>query len=193
MITNRGPPEVLQQYTTVMLLGDVEMTPDVVQRLRDFVRSGGDLLLDAGHAKSLPELVHWMTDPLQYRVPEIEHLKPTHQLLQGVRAVLAAYFASFSPVAVEPSGLGITICCYADDPKRLLVGLMNHDLFADWQGTLRMRLGPMTAVREIWKDQALPPQNPLPLAIPAGEAVILNIRLECVVKNEHWGSRSRQT
>ena len=55
VITNRCPAEVLQQYTAIMLLGDVEMTPDVVQRLTDFVRGGGDLLLDAGHAKSLPE------------------------------------------------------------------------------------------------------------------------------------------
>ena len=216
----------------------------MVQRLTDFVRSGGDLLLDARHARALPEQMtglrlgdtakgclsyspvsgqtfeeqpytyttstlagatpllvnehghplmtvnrvergrvivctvdHWMTDPLQYRVPEIVHLAPPYQLLQGVRAVLAEYFDSFSPVNVEPAGLGITTCCYADDPKRLLVGLMNHDLFADWQGTLHVRSGPITAVRDIWNEQALPPQNPLPLTIPAGEVLILDVRL----------------
>lgn len=120
---------------------------------------------------------HWLTDRLQYRVPEIVHLTPPFQLLQGVRAVLAEYFASFSPVNVEPAGLGITVCCYADDPQRLLVGLMNHDLFADWQGTLQVRRGPITAVRELRREQALPPQHPLPLAIPAGDTLILDVRL----------------
>ena len=35
VITNRCHPEVLKQYTAVMLLGDVEMTPEVVERLTD--------------------------------------------------------------------------------------------------------------------------------------------------------------
>jgi hypothetical protein len=244
VITDRCPADVLQQYTALMLLGDVEMTPDVVQRLTDFVRGGGDLLLDAGHAKSLPEQLtglrlgdsakgclsyspasgqtweeqpytytastlagatallasehghplmtvnrvepgrvivctvdHWMTDPLQYRVPEIVHLTPPYRLLQGIRGVLAEYFGSFSPVNVEPSGLGVTTCCYADDPQRLLVGLMNHSLFADWQGTLNVRQGPLTSIRDIWNEQTLPAQNPLPLTIPAGEVLILDVRL----------------
>jgi hypothetical protein len=244
VITNRCHPEVLKQYPAVMLLGDVEMTPEVVGRLTDFVRGGGDLLLDAGHARSLPEQMsglrlgdtakgclscspvsgqtleeqpftyttstlagattllasehghplmtvnrveqgrvtvctvdHWMTDQLQYRVPEIVHLTPPYQLLQGVRSVLTEYFASFSPVTVEPPGLGITTCCFGDDPNRLLVGLMNHDLFADWQGVLRVRLGSITAAGDLWKEQTLPPQNPLPLTVPAGDVLILDVRL----------------
>jgi hypothetical protein len=118
-----------------------------------------------------------MTDQLQYRMSEIVHLTPPYRSLQGVRCVLAEYFGSFSPVTVEPSGPGVTTCCYAGDPKRLLVGLMNHDLFADWQGTLRVRSGPITAVRDLWNEQALPAQNPLPLTIPAGEVLILGVRL----------------
>jgi len=120
---------------------------------------------------------HWLTDSLQYRAPELVHLTPPYQLLRGVRAVLAGYFSSFSPVQIQPTGLGVTVCCYAEDSKRLLVGLMNQDLFADWQGTLQMRLGPIQAVRELLREQDLPAQNPLPLAIPAGETLILDVRL----------------
>jgi len=244
VITHRCHPEILRQYAAIMLLGDVEMTPEVVQHLTEFVRDGGDLLLDANLAQALPETLsglrfgevakgylshslvtgetfeeqpysytratlagattllvneqgrplltvnrvaggrvvvctadRWMSDPLTYRVPEIVHLTPPHQLLRGVQAVLADYFGSFSPVTVEPPGPGITVCCYADDPQRLLVGLMNHDLFADWQGKLHVRLAPITAVRDILHERELPAQHPLPLTIPAGDAAILDMRL----------------
>ncbi|MHB8970517.1 MAG: LamG domain-containing protein [Pirellulaceae bacterium] len=243
VVTNRCPPEVLRQYTAIMLLGDVEMTPALVQHLTDFVRNGGDILLDANQARALPEQAsgmqfrdsrqgtitrsctsgevweeqpytycqvepvgatslltnelghplvtanrvergrvvvctvdHWMTDPLQYRVPEIVHMTPPFQMLRGLRAVLADYFASFSPVAVEPAGLGVTTCCYADDPQRLLVGLLNNDLFADWQGTLQVRHGAVTSVKDILNERELPAQNPLSLIVPAGDAVILDVR-----------------
>ncbi|MCY2993789.1 MAG: hypothetical protein NTY19_38830 [Planctomycetota bacterium] len=56
VITNRCHQELLNQYPAIMLLGDVELAPDVVQRLTGFVRQGGDLLLDANHARALPEL-----------------------------------------------------------------------------------------------------------------------------------------
>lgn len=120
---------------------------------------------------------HWLTNQLTYRAPELVHLVPPYQFLRGVRAVLAEYFSSFSPVQVQPAGLGVTVCCYAEDPQRMLVGLMNHDLWADWQGTLQMRLGPIKAVRELLREQDLPVQVPLPLAIPAGETLILDVRL----------------
>lgn len=55
VLTNRCHPDVLAQYGAVMLLGEVEMTPEVVANLGDFVREGGDLLLDARHARALPE------------------------------------------------------------------------------------------------------------------------------------------
>ena len=244
VITNRCHQELLNQYPAIMLLGDVELTPDVVQRLTGFVRQGGDLLLDANHARALSELCsgvrlgenqtgyvscvlasgetfdeqpytytlaelleadplltnelgkplltvqrvgrgrvvvctvdHWLTEGLKYRAPELMHLAPPYQLLRGVRAVLAEYFSSFSPVQVHPAGLGVTVCCFAEDAKRLLVGLMNQDLFADWQGTLQIRLGPIKAVRELLREQDLPAQVPLPLAIPAGETLILDVRL----------------
>lgn len=54
VITNVCHPEVLKQYAAVMLLGEVEMTPETVQRLSDYVRGGGDLVLDARHAEKLP-------------------------------------------------------------------------------------------------------------------------------------------
>lgn len=243
VITNRCHPEILQQYTAIMMLGDVEMTPEVVQRLNDFVAEGGDLLLDATLARALPDAVsglqfgdvakgclsrslvtgetfqeqpytytranlsgattllanehghplltvnrvargrvvvctadRWMTDPLEYRVPEIVHMTPPYRLLSGVQSLLTGYFGSFNPVTVEPPGLGVTVCCYADDPHRLLVGLMNHDLFADWQGKLHVRLAPITAVRDILHQCEIPVQHPLPLTIPAGDAAILDIR-----------------
>lgn len=54
VITNRCHAEVLKQYSAVMLLGDVEMTPDVVLRLSAYVQAGGDLVTDARHARALP-------------------------------------------------------------------------------------------------------------------------------------------
>jgi hypothetical protein len=54
VVTNRCLPEILKQYSAVMLLGEVELAPDVVAKLSDFARGGGDLLLDAPRAKLLP-------------------------------------------------------------------------------------------------------------------------------------------
>jgi hypothetical protein len=244
VITNRCHPSILKQYQCVMLLGEVEMAPEVVAGLVEFVRGGGDLVLDAGSARSLPgELVgmklgdqakgcaslllttgatfeeqpyaytvaqpaaavpllvnehghplvalnrvergrvivgtvdHWMTDRVAYRVPEIVNMEPPYLLLNGVRAVLDGYFGSFNPVEVRPGGLGITTCCFRGDPKRLLVGLMNHDLFADWKGALRVRLGEVASAEELWRGKPAVAGNPLDLQIPAGDVLILNIRL----------------
>ncbi len=245
VISNRCHPSVLRQYSAVMLLGDVELRPEVVGNLVDFVRGGGDLVLDARHAKMLPEHVagvklgatsracmsrvlaggenfeeqpytyvavtlagatplvvnehghalmtvhaagkgrvivgtadYWMTDTLRYRTPEIVNMEPPYQILHGVQAVLARYFDSFNPVRVEPAGLGITACCYDGDRKRLLVGLMNHNLFADWRGTLRVRVGRVDSVRDLRAEKPLAVQDPLPLAVPAGDAAILDVRLK---------------
>jgi hypothetical protein len=227
-----------------MLLGDVEMTPEVVAGLVDFARGGGDLLIDARNARALPETAtgvrfgeqakgcmsrllatgatfeeqpytytraelggataqvvnehghplvtvnhveegrvivgtvdRWMTDPVSYRVPEIVNMEPPHLLLQGIRAVLAGYFDSFNPVEIRPAGLGITTCCYDGDPKRLLVGLMNHDLFAGWQGSLRVRIGEVASVRELWRGKDVAGRGAVELAIPAGDLLILDVRL----------------
>jgi hypothetical protein len=119
----------------------------------------------------------WMTDPVAYRVPSIVNMEPPYLLLEGIRAVLGAYFDSFSPVEFRPAGLGITTCCFHGDPKRLLVGLMNHDLSADWQGTLHLRVGQTASVAELWRGQPLGAGDPLPLAIPAGDLLILDVRL----------------
>lgn len=244
VLTNRCHPSVLNQYTAIMLLGDVEMTPELVRNLVDFVRRGGDLLLDVQHARSLPAglagvgfgrpakacasriagtrevfdeepysctelelgsakaillnergqailtvnrvekgrvivaaVDHWMSDAIRYRRPEIVNMEPPYLLLRGLKAVLARYFDSFSPVEVSPPGLGVTTCCYADDRKRLLVGLVNQDLFADWQGTLRVRHGAPSLAREIWKGSDLPPAQSIRLAVPAGDVRLLDLRL----------------
>ncbi len=54
VITNKCHPAVLKQYAAIMLLGDVEMTPDLVRNLTEWVRAGGDLLTDARRAAALP-------------------------------------------------------------------------------------------------------------------------------------------
>lgn len=54
VITNRCHPSIMRQYTAVMLLGNVEITPQVATHLADFVRSGGDLIVDAASAEALP-------------------------------------------------------------------------------------------------------------------------------------------
>jgi hypothetical protein len=244
VITNRCHPSILKQYRCVMLVGDVEMTPDVISGLVDFVRAGGDLVMDARSARALPQEMtgmkfgapakgwmscllptgeameeqpytytvaehvratpllvnerrhplvavnpvghgrvivgtvdHWMTDRVTYRVPQIVNMDPPYLLLRGIRALLESYFDSFNPVEIAPKGLGITTCCFDGDPKRLLVGLMNHNLFADWKGTLRMRFGQIAAVQELWRGTTLTPRDPVEFAIPAGDLLILDIRL----------------
>jgi len=245
VITNRCPAEVLKQYSAVMLLSDVEMTPEVVRRLSAYVQAGGDLVTDAGRARALPaELTgvqfgpaakgclshvlsrgetfdeqpygytvlslvgaralavnerghplitvhqadqgrvivgaadYWMTDGLKYEVPEIVNLEPPYQLLRGIQSVLSGYFDSFNPVEVDPAGLNVHTCCYDGDPQRLLVGLINYDLFADWRGSVRVRLGAVASARELWKDRRLTVGERIELEVPAGDVAILEIRLK---------------
>ncbi len=245
VLTNRCPAHVLRQYTAVMLLGRVEMTPDIVRDLLGFVRAGGDLLLDVRLARAFPgdviqvptgpqasgrvtrlcatgerfeelpfhfedtapagaaplltdERGHvlvstktvgrgriivsviddWMTDQLEYRYPDIVNMEPPYRLLRGVRALLAAYFDSFSPVTVSPSGLTIRTCFYTDDPRRMLIGLLNDNLFAAWEGAVSVRIGNVTRVRDIWHDRALTPKPEIRLTIEPGDAALLDVRLE---------------
>jgi len=244
VLTNRCPLEVLKQYTSVMLLGEVEMTPPVVRNLTEFVRAGGDLILDARQAAALPvrltgvraggqaqgvwshllttgqtfdelpytytvltltsavpllvnEAGHplltlhragagrvivgavdcWMTDRLTYAAPEIVRMEPPYRLLRGLQAALDRYFDSFSPVEIQPRGLNVRICCYADNPRRLLVGLMNNDLFADWEGTLQVRGRSIASARELWKGRSWRGRRRIKLQIPAGEVALLDLRL----------------
>lgn len=244
VITNRCHPDVLKQYSAIMLLGDVEMTPEVVQRLTDYVQAGGDLLTDVPRARALPAalagvqfgpeakgcLSHsvstgetfeeqpyhytvltpatasgllvnehghplvtvnragqgrvivsavdaWMTDALTYQAPELVNMEPPYQLLRGIRSVLDTYFDSCQPVEIEPAGLNLHTCCFDGDPKRLLVGLLNNDLFAPWHGTVHVRLGPVASVVERWQEKPLPASDRIQLTIPAGDAAILEIRL----------------
>jgi len=243
VVTNRCHPDVLRQYTSLMLLGDVELTPAVVANLTAFVEQGGDLLLDARHAAALPAALsgvsvgppaqgvmshllatgesfdelpytynvltaseaqpvlineqrhplltitargrgrvivcaveQWMTDRLAYQTPDIVNMEPPYRLLRGVRAALDGYFASFSPVEVEPAGLGLQTCCFEDE-NRLLVGLFNQDLFAAWQGTLKVRQGEVASATELWRGQRLPATKAIPLTIAAGDVAVVDLRL----------------
>jgi hypothetical protein len=243
VITNRCPAEVLEQYTAVMLMGDVEMTPTLAANLTAFVQQGGDLLLTAKQAQAVPNSLHglqfgqmrsgilsrdpvsaqtwdeqpysyqeltcpsaaprltnenghplltvhpvmqgrvivcavdhWMTDSLTYRAPEIVHLHPPFRWLQGIQATMGAYFASFSPVTVNPPGLGVTCCCFTNEPRRMLVGLFNNDLFANYEGTLQLRLGAPQSVRSTMRDQDVDPRSPLPVVISAGDVEVLDVK-----------------
>ncbi len=241
VLNNRCHPDVLKQYTSVMLLGDVELTASVVANLTAFVQGGGDLLLDARHAALLPAAMtgvslgaagkgltslvlkgrrtfgelpytyrqmtaagatalvlnelghplltvnahgrgrvivcavdHWLTDNVTYRTPEIVNLEPPYQWVRGVQAVLDEYFASFSPVVVEPAGLGIQIT--DSDDGRLLVGLFNNDLFAPWHGAVRLRAGTLAGAAELRSGRALPTSAPLTLTVAAGDVAVLELR-----------------
>jgi len=244
VITNRCRPEVLQQYSSIMLMGDVELTPEVIENLTAFVRAGGDLLLDARHAALLPAdlmglsvgehktgcstglapsgdayserpytysvlartsaqpLVineagdavltvntagagrvivcaadYWLTDPLTYAEPQLVNMEPPYRLLEGVRAALDGYFASFLPVETEPAGLNVRVNCYDADPKRLLVTLTNNDLFADWRGTVRTTLGTIASAAELWTGEALPTGDSIGVSVPAGDVRLIDVRL----------------
>ncbi len=244
VITNRCHADILKQYTAVVLLGDVEMPPDVVERLSSFVRAGGDLVVDAPRARGLGEELagltvgdpergvlshvlasgqtydeapytyarvqlttaqplvvgergdalvavnrvgggrvivitpdYWMTDALPYRNPDLVNMEPPYQILRGVREVLDGYFASFSPVRIEPAGLSVRVNCFDGDDERLLVTLMNNDLFADWTGTVHLERD-IARATDIWHGAELPPGRDLQLAIPAGDVAVLDLRQE---------------
>ena len=119
----------------------------------------------------------WMGEPLTYVRPELAGIALPSRLLLGVEAVLGTYFDSFSPVTVTPSGLTVKTNVFAADDKRLLVGLINNDLFADWEGEIHLRQGAAVSAREIWRGQDLPAGQTLHLRLPAGEVAILDLSL----------------
>jgi len=245
VVTNRCGLDALRQYTSVMLLGDVEMTPDAQANLTRFVEEGGDLLIDARTARRLPAdftgltvgdsatgctscllssgeqfgeqrytysklglqgadalvvseasdallTVHgvgkgrvivcsadyWMTDKLTYARPELVNMEPPYRLLRGVQDALEGYFDSLNPVGVSPQGLNVRTCFFADDPKRMLVGLMNNDLFADWSGTMAVRIGSPVAVRELVRGGEVTPGPDMTVHIAAGDVAVLDVRMQ---------------
>jgi hypothetical protein len=121
---------------------------------------------------------HWMTDKLTYADPKLVNMEPPYTLLSGVRSVLDEYFASFSPVVVGPAGLNVRVNCYDGNPKRLMVALTNMDLFAEWQGSLSLRSGQIAGVRDRRRDVSIPAAKALKLAVPAGDVVLLDVRLK---------------
>ncbi len=244
VLTNRCHPDILQQYSALMLLGDVEITPQVAQTLEGFVRAGGDLILDAKQAQAfaseftgvrvgesasgrtsrrLPDgeitdelpytysrlepagarallgnengdtlmtvmavgegrvivgaADYWMTDKLEYQVPEIVNMEPPYLLLQGVRAVLDDYFASHCPVQVTPFDLNVRTCSFENDPKRLLIGLTNNNLFADWEGELAVKAGPIESAVETWSGRELGGGESVKLTLAAGDVALVDVRL----------------
>ncbi len=243
VITNRCHPDILRQYTAIMLLGDVEMTPELVANLTAFVEAGGDLLVDAARAAKLPAALtgvtlgaeahglvshdlargvtydeqpftytrltlagavaqvvadggdplltvaargkgrvvvcaadQWLTDRLTYREPSLVNMEPPYMLLRGLRAALDGYFGSFAPVSITPAGLGVQTVCHADG-NRLTVGLVNNDLFADWQGTLEVRRGTVASATEQLSGQTLPAGRSIPIKVAAGEVAVVELRL----------------
>ncbi len=243
VVTDRCPLSVLAQYPAVMLLGDVEIRPELAPKLAEYVRGGGDLIVDVPAARAMGETlagvkfgekaagcmsrlvasgrvfeelpytftqlsldgaqplltdqvgrplatVHavgkgrivvgavdrWMSDKLTYRHPEIVHMEPPYRLLRGIQAMLGDYFDSFQPIEVKPAGLNVHACCYAEDPKRLLVGLINNDLFADWEGTVSLREGTIASARDLWGNQTLASGPHIRVTVPPGDAAILDLR-----------------
>ena len=240
VITNRCHPSVLQQYTALMLMGEVEITPEVAANLQQFAGQGGDIIMDANNAAKLPAAFtglrlgeaqsahttarvgtkqrweeqpytyraaqlqgaqallvneagapimavntagkgrvivcladHFVTDKLEYARPELVNMEPPYALLQGVRAVLDEYFASFSPVVVDPPGLNVRVNCDEDAPRQLLVTLTNNNLFADWKGTLRVKGRKIDSLREWLENRDLRPEAPL--TVPAGGVCVLEV------------------
>ncbi|MEI6503550.1 MAG: hypothetical protein WCP21_21270, partial [Armatimonadota bacterium] len=123
VITNRCHPEILNQYTTLMLLGDVELTPEMAANLQGFVAKGGDVIVAAGNAKQLPAKFtglqlgasgHALTtagfrgevfaeQPYTYTVAKLQSAQPL-LINENGEAVLT----------VNKSGKGRIIVCLAD-------------------------------------------------------------------------------
>jgi hypothetical protein len=245
VLTNRCHPDILKQYAAIMLLGDVEMNPEVVRNLTAYVEAGGDLILDAKRAAAFPEALtgvtvgadgmkgrmsrllssdktftelpytyaklstgaaqallvsetgdplitvntagkgrvivgaadFWMTDKLTYQVPDLVNMEPPYLLLNGVKAALAGYFGTFSPVSVSPRGLTVRTCLYESDPKKMLVGLLNNDLFADWKGTVTVRKGAIASATDLWSGKKLTAAESIPVSIAAGDVAMVEVRL----------------
>jgi hypothetical protein len=119
-----------------------------------------------------------MTDRLTYADPKLVHMEPPYRLLKGVQAVLAGYISGFSPVTVSPSGLTVRTCLYDSDPKRMLVGLFNNSLFADWTGTLTVHKGVVASAVETWRGKRLQPGPAgIRLTVPAGDVAMVEVRL----------------
>ena len=124
VITNRCRPEILKQYTTLVLLGDVELTPEVKANLEGFVAGGGDLLVDATLAVQLPagltglqlgaqaaacstgrvgQRAGWAEQPYTYTVAKLTTAQP-----------VLVNEAGHAVVTVNTAGKGRVIVCLAD-------------------------------------------------------------------------------
>jgi hypothetical protein len=120
----------------------------------------------------------WLSDHVTYRDPQIVNMEPPFRLLRGMQAVLATYFDSLNPAEIEPRGLASMVCHFPDDPHRLLIGLTNNDLFADWHGTLRLRRAHAVSLKDLWRETDLPAGPTTTLNVPAGDSAILDVRMK---------------
>jgi hypothetical protein len=141
----------------------------------------GDALLALNQAGKGRVIVcaadYWMTDPLTYAKPDLVNMEPPYTLLRGIHDILWRYFGSFSPVAIEPDGLAVRVNCFPDDPNRLLVGLINNDLFADWSGRLTLREGELASAHDLWRGRDLPEGRAVRLTVPAGDVAVVDLRV----------------
>ncbi|MBI2298513.1 MAG: LamG domain-containing protein [Armatimonadetes bacterium] len=124
VLTNRCHPDILKQYTSLMLLGDVEITPEVAANLTAFVAGGGDLLLDARHAAALPAAVtgvtlgaeaHGVTSHVLATGRSFDEQPYTYSVLTaaGAKALLVNELGH-PLLTLAPHGKGRVIVCAVD-------------------------------------------------------------------------------
>ena len=123
VVTNRCHPDVLEQYGAVMLLGDVELSPEVVARLTRFAEAGGDLLLSAAQARefgaaagaSLGEAATGHTSHLLTTGESYDELPYTYTALTPTSAEpLLVNEAAHPLLTVNPVGEGRLVVCAVD-------------------------------------------------------------------------------
>jgi len=124
VITNRCHPDILKQYTSIMLMGDVELTPEVIANLEAFVRGGGDVLMDVANARQLPLALTgltlgeqgsacatgrvgtdetWAEQPYTYTIADLQTATP-----------LLINEAGHPVLTINAAGAGRIIVCLAD-------------------------------------------------------------------------------
>jgi hypothetical protein len=71
----------------------------------------------------------------------------------------------------------VRTCLYESDPKKMLVGLLNNDLFADWKGTVTVRKGAIASATDLWSGKKLTAAESIPVSIAAGDVAMVEVRL----------------
>jgi hypothetical protein len=72
----------------------------------------------------------------------------------------------------------VRTCLYDKDPKRVLVGLFNNSLFADWTGTVTVRNRAIASAIETWRGKRLQPGPAgIKVTVKAGDVAMIEVRL----------------